>query len=193
MRLFREPQEDSLDAARRIARLVVASFLGDDECIGIDDEDDLVEILVEHWWLHGDAFNSDGAASRDTYMRKVFRNKLLELRAVIVAAKRGRGLAPLSIDERLDHESDTTLAETVIDRAIDADVDAMAANNELRRALADLRPYLATDDWELLEALRQDPRVRPVSDLLGVHHSTVYARLARVRAVAEERGLRQYL
>jgi len=191
--LRREPQEDSLDAARRIARLVVKSFLGDDEVLGIDDQDDLVEILVEHWWLHGDAFNSDRVASRDTYMRKVFRNKLLELRAVIAAAKRGRGLAPLSIDERLDHESDTTLAETVIDRAIDADVDAMAANNELRRALTDLRAYLATADWELLEALWQDPRVRPVSDWLGVHHSTVYARLARIRSLAEERGLRQHL
>jgi hypothetical protein len=189
--LFREPQEDSLDAARRIARLVVESFLGDDERIGMDDRDDLVWMLVEHWWRHGDAFNSDGAASRDTYMRKMFRNKLLELRAGTTAAKRGQGLAPLSIDERVDSESDTTLAETVID--VGVDVEAMAANNELWRALTDLRPYLAKEEWELLEALWPDPRIRPASRTLGVHHTTGYAGLARIRAVAEERGLRQYL
>jgi len=194
--LSEEPQEDSLAAARRVARLVIASFLGDQDRIGIDRRDDLVEILVEHWWSHAMAFNKDGTASRDTFMRAMFRNKLLELRAATVTAKRGGGIQPFSLEAAAnpqDAESDTTLADTVVDRGAEADVEAVAENNERQTALIELRPYLAEGDWELLEALWQDPRLRPASERLGVHHSTVYARVARIRSVAEERGLRQYL
>ena len=191
-----EPREDALDAARRVARPVVESFLGDQKRIGIDDKEDLVGVLVEHWWFHGKAFKQSGSASRDTYMRTMFRNKLLQLSAAARTAKRGHGDSPLPLESPpnpQDAEGDTTLAERIIDKAPEADVEAMAANNELRRALTELEPYLAKEDWELLEALWPDPRVRPASDRLGVHHSTVYARLARIRSVAEERGLRRYL
>lgn len=192
MSLSKEPQEDQLEAARRVAIAVVTTFIGDAKHIGIDDAEDLVEILVEHW-RHQDAFRRDGPASRDTYMRTVFHHKLLELNAAARAAKRGAGSLPLSLEEPLDGESDTTLAETVMDKSVEADVELVAANDELRRALADLRPYLAQEDRELLGALWLDPRVRPASRMLGIHHSTGYARLARIRAVAEERGLGRYL
>jgi DNA-directed RNA polymerase specialized sigma24 family protein len=191
-----EPQDDDLDAARRIARLVVEAFLGDHECIGIDDKKDLMEILVEHWWLHAGAFKQAGPASRDTYMRVMFRNKLLELRAATRTAKRGGGVRLLSLDSPAnpqDAESQATLAETIIDRTGEAEVERTAANNELRRALTDLRLYLAKEDWELLEALWQDPRPRPAGERLGIHPSTVSARLARIRAVAKERGLHFFL
>ncbi|PKN83180.1 MAG: hypothetical protein CVU47_00140 [Chloroflexi bacterium HGW-Chloroflexi-9] len=123
-------------------------------------------------------------------MNRVCERHLRSLARAERALKRGGGKQTLSLDRPLGEDGDS-LAELLSDG--DPRPDELAEHDDLLARLARVRERLLGRERRVFEALADDrPRARLARDL-GIHRSTLYADIERIREVARDEGLEDFL
>ena len=174
---------------RRIGQ-VVAAYLRTHPLIPDHDADDLYQEGRLAWLLAKDTYRLDGGASRATYIGRVVTNHLRSLARAERALKRGAGKQALSLDIPMG-EDGGSLAELLSD--VDPRPDELAEHDDLLARLARVRERLLGRERRVFEALADDrPRARLARDL-GIHRSTLDADIERIREVARDEGLEDFL
>lgn len=173
--------------AERLARSSIGGW--PDPSVSVED---LVQIMVEHWWLMRSRFTADGPAALKTVAFTVMTNRLRDEFERATTLKRGAGRGTLSLSTPINSEDEDTdqLGDLI---AGEEDTFEAAAGTVRHQAIEAFLRNLGDADRELLDHLRDDPRVRPVARRLGVHHSQVYRRIDRIRRRAEDAGLQDWL
>jgi RNA polymerase sigma factor (sigma-70 family) len=177
-----------------LARRVVRAFLGGSKHLGPHDEDDLVQEVLVHWWRRRHRFDPSGRATRETYLRGLAWHRLVDIWAEQHARKRGGGMRPASLDQPLSQDSDATLHDLVAGPRAHSDVEDTAWERTLAGEVEELRARLSPVDRVVLDALLGvGGRVHVASKRLGIPPSTAYDSLKRIRRIAEDQGLREFL
>lgn len=150
---------------------------------GMDAADIEQDLFLDLWRrrLHYDA----GKASFATYADRIIAHRVATLTHPtdrILAERRHCGF-----DCHADNDADHTLADVLADPGAPDEV-SLGLAMDLRRFVAGLTPALSTC-CDILMA----PDVRAATALAGLHHSSFYENVRRLRRQAEAAGLREYL
>jgi len=165
------------------------------ECLQDEDPNDLVQDCLVHWYRNKGKYDPSRGASQKTYMARVIQNKIQDLVDHRMAKKRNIGNHATSLDQPLgDDDGSRTLMEEMTEdgapessRDYASDIDRRL---DLKRALQKLTDRqrqicnLITDD---------DLSMVGIADRLGLHRSTLYDEIARIKNLFAKEGLGIYL
>lgn len=120
-------------------------------------------------------------------------SKLLSIERAAVAAKRGSGTMPLSLDRPLESEDadDLTLGGLIPDLGLGPEEDAQAT--ELRERIEEASQLLTPRQRRLIQGLYADRSLSDLSCALGVPRPTLYDDLRRIQQAFRDQGLEEYL
>lgn len=161
--------------------------------IGLYGVDDLTWLLLSHWIGVRGRYREAGPASQSTWMRVVLVNKVNDLVSEQRADKRGGTRRARSLDAPIEPDGDRTLGDIIADDSPAADPSAAAATTDLQRAVRDFQSRLPARLRIVVDAIEEAESTRAAARQLGMPPSTLYARLAEIRHIAEAVGLRAYL
>lgn len=177
------------DWQRDALRQTLRRFLKGRDRIGVYLPDDLEQEAVVQWWKHGARFRDDGPASERTYFVKVVENRLRDIEAETRAKKRQPSSVEISVDT--ETEDELRLAERIADGRPNTEEQVIAAEltDRTRQWMAALSPR----DVETVRVLYGAPSIQAAADRLGIRRTSVYDRIARLRRLAHDAGLAEFL
>jgi len=173
------------------AERVVNRWLRGAQRLGVDDEEDLIWMVLEHWWMKRGNFDPTGLASPSTYMKRVSENFLRDLWDKVQARRRESDRGTLSLDWPVVPGSDMTLSETILDTG--PDIAWAVEQADLMGRARGLIGQLPVSDQEIVEALVDAPNVSVAARQLGLHRPTLYDHRRRIATTLEDAGLRDLL
>lgn len=178
-----------------LAERVVQDFLATRRPFGALTFEDLVQECVTHWWLKRRHYSKDRGASPATYMRTVLKAKLCDIERRERATKRGGYSKPLSLDMALDPEDEEgpTLADILPDEALAKSPNHLAERLELQSHIKRVLSLLSPRQRRLAEQLGSGASMSEIGRLLGVHRSTLYDELHRIREIFRDERLEEFL
>ncbi len=177
------------DSEVALVKALVREFCGRGRTFQNDEFDDLVQECLMHWNGVCHTYRPDGLASKRGYMRVVIRNQLNTLTEARTAAKRKTLDEAVSLDvPAWESEDAPTLADTV----------------ESRRGPTPREQDLAIDISVVLESLTQrqtqicqmkieGSTILQNGESLGMHRSSVYDEIRRIREIFTNADLEEYL
>jgi RNA polymerase sigma factor (sigma-70 family) len=173
----------------------VAAFLSTNGRLRWHDSDDLDQECRVHWMQKRQRFDASRGANIKTFLKRVVRNRLKDIRDEELAQKRGSGRQDRSLDELLpsDDGGDSTLADFLSDDNPDADPLERALRSELGFEILRITYELKPLQQDLINGLLDGQKISDISAALEVPRSTLYDELKRIRAEFERRRLREFL
>jgi len=177
------------------AKFEVASFVRLHGRFRRHDTDDLVQECLTHWWQQRDRYDERRGANRKTFLKRVVRNRLKDLKREERAEKRGAGKPDRSLDEALpsDDGEGSTLADFLRDQSPDIDPEARALQSELRTGIHRATPQLTPQQQALVDGLSSGQTISELARSMDIRRSTLYDELKRIKAAFESAGLREFL
>ena len=171
-----------IDTARYMARWAFHRF---PSLQSLYELEDLTQVSLIHWLGVRERYQEDRGASRQTYMGKVIRNRMLELvRSENTDIRRANAAAePLS---RFVDSEDAAPSVDLEDRSIRPD------DFELRERL-EIATSQLTDRQKRILDLYADESIAAIARDLDICRSTVYEEVERIRKVFEDCGLKDFL
>jgi RNA polymerase sigma factor (sigma-70 family) len=181
---MRKNDEQKLeDWAEPVARSVVKRFLASHPNLKGNDEEDLVQECLIHWFLHRDSYDPTRGASARTYMSVIVERRLGEIADAAYAQMRSGEQFARSLDERVgDGESGSRLGDTLADESL---IDELGHSVQLEEALSSLSPL----QRRIVEGYLDETTVVDLAEELGKSRSTIYEELKRIRRVFQDKGL----
>lgn len=158
-----------------------------------DDKEDIEQELILDLLLRAPKFDP-ARGNRQAFIGRVLDNKVADLVAANVAAKRDRRREVFSLDEPVvtDGEGEIPRQEILDPGRIDEDARSGMRDADLwidlGRRIYSIRPDLAALCLQLSEK-----RIAEVSREMGIPRATLYGRIAELRRILSIRGLRDYL
>ena len=152
-----------------------------------DECEDLLQECLFCWFNERDKYDPERGASKETYMSRIVKYRLLKLREKAYAEKR-----------RLMYESES------LDEYIDPD-DSSPSANKKHQPSTSIEPGLGIDLAAVLKKLTpeqqqicamlqyEDISILQISKRLKKNHNYVYREAQRIRKVFEAEGLKGYL
>ncbi len=171
-----------------VAKKLINGFQREWEYLEREGFDNLLQECLIHWMEVRNKYDPNREASRKTFMAKIIRNKLGDIKDRIYTEKRKALIyEPVSLNSPISDDKDAPSFEEQIP----------AKNHEspkLKTVLSIAIDKLTPQQKELCRLLRvEGMNVYEASKHLKVHHSKVYREVKRIREIFEKAGLRQFL
>ncbi|MFC2140373.1 RNA polymerase sigma factor [Candidatus Auribacterota bacterium] len=173
-----------------VAKNVVNDFLKKNKLRGIDFEDLLQESLL-YWHRNKEKYKTDKRATVQTFMGKILRRKLRDIRVEQIADKRKINHLSRSLDEAIDISSDhseATLKDTIEDFQTSHTRDNYFLNKDLTSIIKTLPP----DQQKICQLLLNDYPIKEISSILNKPRSTIYGEIKRMGEAFSKEGLKEY-
>ena len=158
------------------------------------DLEDLVQEAVLKWLRVRPRYVRRGGASWKTYMKRVVRNHFADLVDEQKAQMRGGRSSPPSLDAPVAADAE---GETWMDMIPDEDAEsrtyAALDDQDRAEALSRACSRLTDAQREICRMLGAETSISQISRITGRRRSTLYDDIARIRAVFEDAGLREFL
>jgi RNA polymerase sigma factor (sigma-70 family) len=172
------PDKDAdLEWAWPIIEREVRVFVAGSGVLNRGDEEDLVAEVVEHWLRQRHRYVPGRGASRITFLKKVCKNKLIDLRRA--AEARIRHQSARELDDLMPGTSEQPDHELIF--------------QELRDRLRLVYGQLPTVQRRVVDAIIETESMTDAAKRLGVSRPALHRRLVPIRAVFRDAGLHEYL
>jgi len=152
-----------------------------------DDREDLLQESLFCWFNERDKYDPERGASRETYMSRIVKYRLLKIREKAYAEKRRLMYGSESLDEFINPDDNSSSANkknqpsTFIEPGLGID-------------LATVFKKLTPERQQICAMLREeDISILQISKRLKKNHNYVYREVQRLRQIFEEEGLEGYL
>jgi DNA-directed RNA polymerase specialized sigma24 family protein len=182
------PPGELADWEIALARLLVYDFLSSRTAFPRFEADDLMQECLLHWWSQRQRYKETKGASKETFMRRVVKAKLIDIERTMKAGKRGGGQHPLSLDAPLSHEAgqEKTLGDTLPAGDTGGEVMSSVMREHLLLRLAPGQRRLAL-------GLEAGMSMSEISKRLDVPRTTLYDERRRIEKVFRDEGLEEFL
>lgn len=168
-----------------IVRGMVAEFEAHNPWLKYPGHEALLQECFSHWFFVRNQFSPEKGTSIKTYMRRVIRNRLNDIRKEQWAEKRRGDNFAISLDRPIS-DSGTCLRDVIPDvRGAEAD----DLRRDVERVVNRLNPF----QQRICQLLRHGYSVRDAEKVLGKSKSTVYEEISKLRKVFANEGLDEYL
>lgn len=157
--------------------------------IGYLDVDDLVTEVAEHVAERLHRFRDGGAASLSTWIEKVTKNRLRDIRERESALKRGRNFRTVPLDS--DAFNEVSLKDRLADPAPAASM--FSETGDLNAAITRFAGTLTSKQRQTILAVYREDSLRDAARTLGLAPASLYGRLKTIAQLAEDFGLRHWL
>lgn len=176
-----------------VATNVVDKYRREWKCLQGDDFEDLLQECLIHWLFAKDKYDPACDASRQTFMARVLKNKVLDIIKDHERDKRKVQQNSVSLFQPIcEAEDASTLLEILGDD--ESFAERLNVNVELQIDLAKAVEKLTPRQRELCALLSEtDSNITEISERLGVRRKQVYKEIDRIRAIFEDEGLKNYL
>lgn len=173
-----EPVTELVDGEEKLIALLVADLLVRTPQLATW-RDDLAHDAGVHYQLQRQGYRGRGGASPATYLRTVVGNYLRDVRSAQLAARRGGGSGPLSLDEPVSRSDagGTVARHELVPGSLDTAEEALAAVAR-DRALARLSP----EQRRIARAYEAGASTAAIAQGLGLARTTVDEERQRIRA-----------
>lgn len=149
-----------------------------------DEFNDLVHECLLHWWKA----RKRPARNRRAFLKTVVRNKLRDLWRARQADRRRILDQAQSLDRPIEEGSGLTLADV-----LPAEPPGPTPDAELQSELEEVLPTLSARQRRICEMIASGHSIRAISKALGLHHSTTYGEIKRIRKIFTAAELQDYL
>jgi RNA polymerase sigma factor (sigma-70 family) len=167
--------------------------------LSVEQAEDLLQECLLHWIQVRQRLSPQARDAGAKYLHRVIENFLADLTRKDLAAKRGSGIDPLSLDfpvgsmEDSDQEDATTLGQLLAEDGSHAEWNTSQVTDlrmDLQRIVSTL-----TERQQILCKLLGQEGLTPAeaAQVMGVARSTVYLELTQVRERLRDAGLQSYL
>ena len=169
-----------------IARKLSTEFLAQHSWIKLCSLDDLVQECLIQWNLARHTYRPEKAASRQTHMAQVVRNRLQDILDAELAEKRKSDRLASSLDQPVSKEG-LTLKEVIPStRSVEADV-------SLRQDLDQAMTRLTVFQKRLCILLREGYNLTEIAAIVHKSRPAVYREIKQIRKTFADAGLNEYL
>ncbi len=171
-----------------IAKKLINEFRREWEYLEREEFDDLLQECLIHWMEVKDKYDPNREASPKTFVAKIIRNKLGNIKDRVYTEKR----------KTLIYETVSLNSPISDDKNAPSFEEQIPANNheslKLKTVLSIAIDKLTPQQKELCRLLRvEGMNIYEASKHLKAHHSKVYREVKRIREIFEKQGLRQFL
>lgn len=179
------PKPDAdLEWAEPIIQAEVRVFVRSSSAFNADDEDELANGCLAHWWRQRHQYNAERGANRRTFLKRVTVNKLRDLHRRALRTVRETSLDRASptggpLHQRLS-SSDVPPAE-------------VAEQTELRERVQLTVAALAPKDRRVAKAIMETRSMTEAARRLAVSRPSLYRSESRIRKVFSDAGLDGFL
>jgi DNA-directed RNA polymerase specialized sigma24 family protein len=179
----------------RIAGRLIWKFQHKWPCLRREQRDDLTQECLSHWHFIRNQYNPNGEASREAFMVRVVRNKLVDLVRERTSNKRKTAYFTVSLDLLIESEAGHLSVSSGFPTASLADPASDPYSLlELKIDLSRTISKLTSQQGEICHLLRQfDFCVQAVSDYLNLAPRILRKEIKRIRAIFEAERLQEYL
>lgn len=180
-----------------IAKKLVNQFRKKYTCLKREEFNDLLQEVLIHWYLNKDKYNSDQEASKQTFMVRVARNKLIDILREVIADKRTLNYQTISLDQPLgDDENCSTLSDVISEDNILSSSNTLSPFLKIQLNVDLSRTFLKLNSrqkkiYNLI--IKKDLNVSELSQCLSTPRSTIYDEIKRIRKIFEKERLEDYL
>ena len=174
-----------------VAKRLINDYRKAWSCLGREGFDDLLQECLVHWLDVRDGYDSGRDASKQTFMAKVIKNKLGNIIEKSTAEKRKTIYESISLDTPLSDDED---APTLKDKIPDTKSTPRQTDIDLKIGLSRAYQKLTPQQQKLCKLLGEDGlSMTEASKEMKKHRRHLYREIARIRAVFEKEGLKDYL
>lgn len=165
------------------------------DCLRNQEEGDLVQEVLEHWYRKKHKYDPKRGASLKTFMAAVVRNKIGGIVEFRMAQKRKDEAYTVSLDEPVgDNDESRTLAEETTEDGAPKPLHDYASGLDRGLDVSKALQKLTGRQQRICSLLSEkNVTMTEVAQVLGIHRSTLYEELARIRGLFKREGLRVYL
>ncbi len=153
--------------------------------------EDLLQESLTHWFFVKDQFDPAREVTLKTFMKRVVKNKLLNILEKKSAKKRQTNLKSVSLNALLE-EGETETMEKFI--GVEGNARRTVTNSELSSALQKAFYKMSSRQKDLCRLLGEEGlTVSEASRRMSVPRSTLQEEIKRIREVFRKDGLENYL
>ncbi len=153
--------------------------------------DDLLQECLTHWYFVRSRYDDAKSAAKKTFMRHVFKNKILDLLEQRVSVKRRAVYQSISLDQLVDgldedsYPDDLVFEDQNFEEVLRSDVGRV-----LKRAMA----KLSGRQREMCRLIKVEGlNMKQVSQKMNIPRGTLFEEVLRIRAIFRNEGLTDYL
>lgn len=177
-----------------IVKKLVKEFRDRYLCLKMKEPNDLYQECFIYWFFKRDQYDRTAGASRQTFMAKVVRRRLIDLVRERESDKRKASYIADSLDVPIENEEDSpTLADMIDESAVAGGSSDPFFRVDLGIDLSRALKKLTLGQRKLYHLLEKGFTVKEASKYLKTPRSTVYDELKRIGKLFEKEGLKEYL
>ncbi len=171
-----------------VATNVIKRYQNEGASLKHESFEDLLQECLIQWFYSQNKYDSQGGASKSTYMARIVTNKLHDIARGCSADKRRIFKESYSLDQPASEEEDTPIVETI------SNGKDFRVQSDLHITLSQAYSKLTPNQRKLCDFLR-DGYFSPtdLEELMGVGRATVYREIERVKNVFKNEGLKDFL
>ena len=178
-----------------IVKKLVKEFQDEWPSLKMEEPNDLYQECFIHWFFKRDQYDRTAGASRQTFMAKVVRRRLIDLVRERESDKRKASYIADSLDEPIGNEEDSpTLADMIDESAVAGGSSDPFFRVDFRIDISRALKKFTPNQKKLWRLLREEElTITEASDYLKTPRSTIYDELKRIGELFQREGLRGYL
>jgi len=178
-----------------IVKKLVKEFQEEWPSLKREEPNDLYQECFTHWFFKRDQYDRTAGASRQTFMAKVVRRRLIDLVRERESGKRKTSYIADSLDEPIENEEDSpTLADMIDESTVAGGSSDPFFRVDLGIDLSRVLKKFTPSQRKLWRLLREEALTMiEASDYLRIPRGTVYDELKRIRELFQREGLDDYL
>jgi len=175
-----------------IAKKLVREFKQTWTCLRKEDQDDLMQEVLAHWYFVKAKYDPTKEARASTFMMRVLRAKLQDIVRLLGAKKRKIDHTALSLDQPSQDEEEASILSDEILKEEPTQPES-ASQAELQEKMKALFRKLAPEEKKLCGLIRSGATIKSIARKLGKHRSMIYRDMERLRKLFEAEGLKEFL
>jgi len=177
-----------------IVKKLVKEFRDRYLCLKMEEPNDLYQECFTHWFFKRGQYDRTAGASRQTFVAKVVRRRLIDLVRERESDKRKASYIADSLDEPIGNEEDSpTLADMIDESAVAGGSSDPFFRVDLGIDLSRVLKRLTPRQRRIWQLRKEGFTVTEASRLLKTSRSTLHDELKRIGKLFEKEGLKEYL
>lgn len=156
-----------------------------------DGFEDLLQECLAHWFFVKDQFDPAREVTKKTFMKRIVKNKLINIREEKMTNKRQVQMKSVSLSDFLDKDEPETFEKFF---GVESQTRQTMADEELSDALQNAFCKMSPRQKELCRLLGEEGlSVTEASRHMNVPRTTLNEEIKRIREVFRKEGLENYL
>ena len=174
-----------------VARCLVREFQNGSKGLAQEGFEDLLQESLMHWFFVKDKFDPAREVTQKTFMKRVIKNKLLNILEEKFAKKRQVQLKSISLNGLLEEGESGTFEKFL---GVESETRKTMADQDLSQALQKAFYKMSSRQKELCRLLGEEGlNVSEASKRMSIPRSTLQEEIKRIREVFRKEGLQNYL